>query len=87
MQKLKKIIIPSQQAHKEKFDQKSVSGSVENDKNFAGCPYCNTKQHYICGNCEKVICWHGQKTVICPSCGFIGEIQYSDKIDLKGGGM
>lgn len=78
--------IDRSKAKREGFDQKHIRGGIVTDKNFPGCPYCGTKQFYVCGNCNSVVCYHGQKQVTCPSCGQHGEIQMVESIDLRGGG-
>ncbi len=77
--------IDKEKAHREGFDEHHIHGSVSVDENFNGCPYCGAKQFYICGNCGSVVCYHGEKSVTCPSCGQHGEIEKVDAVDLKGG--
>jgi len=79
--------IDREKAHKEKFDSHHVKGAIRLDDNFPGCPYCHSKNFYLCGNCGAVVCYHGQKSVTCPLCGNVGEVQYVESIDLKGGGL
>ena len=72
-------------AHREGYDSKTVTGSVELDPNYPGCPYCGSKKFYIC-SCGKIVCYHGQRIVTCPECGQIGELAPVNEINLKGGG-
>lgn len=44
--------IDKERAHREGYDEHSVTGSVELDPDYPGCPYCGTKQFYIC-RCGK----------------------------------
>ncbi|MEE3415053.1 MAG: TerY-C metal binding domain-containing protein [Prevotella sp.] len=78
--------IDKDKAHREGFDKRNVRGGITYDTNFPGCPHCGAKQFYVCGNCNSVVCYHGQKHVVCPSCGMQGEIQTVESIDLRGGG-
>ena len=77
--------IDKDKAHREGYDEHSVTGSVEIDSEYPGCPYCGSKQFYICG-CGKIICYHGERVVTCPSCGQRGEITTVSEINIKGGG-
>ena len=72
-------------AHKEGYDIHTVTGTVELDGEYPGCPYCGSKQFYIF-SCGKVVCYHGQQRVTCPECGATGELTAVDEIDLKGSG-
>lgn len=79
--------IDKAKAHREHFDGKHVRGSISLDKNFPGCPHCGGKQFIICSNCGTILCYHGQRTFICPNCAAHGEITTVDTIELKGGGF
>ena len=72
-------------AHKEHFDAHYVNGTVTYDNNFPGCPHCHTHQFWFC-KCGTVVCWHGQKQVTCPNCGYTGGLQMVESISLSGGG-
>lgn len=78
--------IDRQKAHREGYDAKSVTGSVDLDTNYPGCPYCGNKQFYICGKCHRIVCWHGHSEVTCPDCGNKGAIETVEELNLKGGG-
>lgn len=77
--------IDKEKAHREGYDTQTVTGSVTLDDNYPGCPYCGSKQFYIC-SCGKIVCYHGQRTATCPSCGRTGELTSVNEIDLRGGG-
>lgn len=77
----------AQQGHRERFDERHVSGSIALDPNFPGCPYCGSKQFVVCGNCGTVSCYHGQELFTCPSCGIRSTVEQTESIDLKGGGI
>lgn len=78
--------IGAEQAHREGYDSKTVTGSVELDNSFPGCPYCKSKQFLFC-TCGAVMCWHGQSVVTCPKCGLTGEVSTVTNVNLKGGGF
>ena len=77
--------IDKTKAHREGYDEKNVHGTVSIDVDYPGCPYCGAKSFVICGNCGSVICYHGQKCVTCPQCGFSGDVTNIESVDLKGG--
>ena len=77
--------IDKDKAHREGYDEHTVTASVELDQNYPGCPYCGSKQFYICG-CGKIVCYPGERIVTCPSCGQTGELSTVNEINLKGGG-
>lgn len=77
--------IDREKAHREGYDTQSVTGSVDLDDNYPGCPYCGSKQFYIC-SCGRIICYHGQRVATCPECGQTGELTSVEEINLKGGG-
>ena len=77
--------IDKEKAHREGYDNKTVTGCVELDPHYPGCLHCGSKQFYIC-NCGKIVCYHGQRVVTCPECGQTGELSAVNEIDLKGGG-
>lgn len=77
--------IDREKAHREGYDSHNVIGAVDLDANYPGCPYCGSKQFYIC-SCGRIVCYHGQKIVTCPDCGQAGELAPVEEISLKGGG-
>ena len=79
--------IDKEKAHRERFDTNHVKGRITLDDNYPGCPFCQEKNFYLCGNCGIIVCYHGQKYVTCPSCGSGGEVEYAENFDLKGGGL
>jgi len=78
--------IKEEQAKREGYDKSHVRGQVLYDPEFNGCPHCGSKQFYIC-RCGKVICWHGQEFVTCPSCGLSTTLEAANEVDLSGGGF
>ena len=78
--------INAEQAHREGYDSKTVHGSISFDAEYPGCPYCEEKAFYTCGQCGSIVCWHGEKEVTCPKCGNRGTITEAAEFDLKGGG-
>jgi len=79
--------IDKTKAHREGYDKVKVRGGIVKDDNFPGCPYCGTKDFYVCGNCNAIVCYHGERTIVCPCCGNRGEIEIVESIELQGGGL
>lgn len=75
------------QAKREGYDKTYVRGAVMYDPEFNGCPYCGSKQFYICNHCKKVVCFHGQEYVICPNCSNSSSLRPTEAVDLEGGGF
>lgn len=78
--------IDAAKAHREGYDANAVTGSIEYNSEYPGCPYCGSKQFYVCGRCGKVVCYHGEKTVTCPDCGNTADVEIVEELNLKGGG-
>lgn len=74
-------------AKQEGYDSTNVTGNIENDEEFPGCPYCKAKLMWLCGTCKKWNCWHEQNHVTCAHCGTSGECSVADSFDLRGGGF
>lgn len=74
-------------AKREGYDKKTAKGSLDNDVNYPGCPYCGCRQLVFC-SCGAVTCWDGEsRTITCPKCKQTGEIANVSSVDLKGGAM
>lgn len=78
--------INAEQAHREGYDSKTVHGSISFYDEYPGCPYCEEKRFYTCGQCGSIVCWHGERKVTCPKCGNSGSVTEAEEFDLKGGG-
>lgn len=75
-------------AKKDKYDIKSVSGKIDVDTNFNGCPYCGSQIFYFCGSCGKMVCCDEYSEIVtCPNCGNASRLQVSDNFNIKGGGF
>lgn len=75
------------QGKREGCDKKSVHGAVSFDSDFNGCPYCGSKQFYICSRCGKEVCYHGQESVTCPNCGASSTLKAAESVNLSDGGF
>lgn len=73
-------------ASREGYSDTSVSGLVDLDQEYPGCPYCEAMGWFKCGNCGKLTCNSGETYVTCAWCGQSGEAQAADHFDLSGGG-
>lgn len=79
--------ISKEAAKREGYDKKTVKGAIDYDADYPGCPYCGSKQFYVCGNCGKLVCYYGEEKVTCPMCGYSSGVQMVEEIDLTGGGF
>lgn len=79
--------LTKKQATNEGFEATTLSGNIEVDVNYPGCPHCKSKQFYVCGHCKSVVCYHGEEYVVCPSCGMRGNVVKVDEVSLKTGSM
>lgn len=66
--------IDEAQAGREGYDRNEISGTFEFDAKYPGCPHCEASSIYRCGNCTRVACWDGDRTVNCPWCRQTGTI-------------
>ena len=74
-------------ASNEGYGSTMISGRVEIDSEYPGCPYCGTKAWVSCGSCKKLSCWiNGEHYFSCMWCGNSGEVTAADSFDLQGGG-
>ena len=78
--------INEKSAKNEGYDTAMVSGRIETDPEYPGCPYCGTMGWFSCGKCGNLTCYSGENIVTCAWCGNKGECQEADTFDLKGGG-
>ncbi len=79
--------LDEKRAKHEGFGEKSVNGSVEDDAEYPGCPYCGSKDKVVCNCCGAMLCYYGQGEITCPNCGMSGPVEYVEKLNLKGGSM
>ena len=75
-----------EKARREGYDSKTISGGLEADKNYPGCPYCGKKQIVFC-SCGSIVCWDGESLFHCPVCGVKGEVGYVESVNIKGGAL
>jgi DNA-directed RNA polymerase subunit RPC12/RpoP len=79
-------------AKREKFDANTITGSLEEDDKYPGCPHCGSMGFVQCG-CEKIGCNGGVRVYdddtaeyTCPWCGNEIGLQAADSFDVSGGG-
>ena len=63
-----------------------VSGRVDLDAEYPGCPYCGAMGWFSCGSCGKLTCNSGEIHVTCSWCNMSGECSAAESFDLKGDG-
>lgn len=74
-------------ASNEGYGNTMISGVVDTDPEYPGCPYCGGPGWVSCGKCGKLTCWGNEETNFkCAWCGNSGEVVASEKFDLRGGG-
>lgn len=62
-------------ARREGYDRSEISGTMQLDPSYPGCPHCAKRTIIHCGSCDKVSCWDEETRVItCPWCKNRGEL-------------
>ena len=78
--------ISDKNAKSEGYDNVVISGRVENDPEYPGCPYCGNRAWVNCDRCKKLTCWDGREGVIeCEWCRNKGEIIEAETFDISAG--
>lgn len=72
-------------ASNEGYGSVMISGRVDIDEEYPGCPYCESKGWITC-SCGKMTCYSGEKKATCAWCGSTGRVEGAETFDLKGGG-
>ncbi len=80
--------IKPRNAKSEGYDAVPIQGSLNQTKEYPGCPYCGTSGFVQCGQCNKITCYKGESSLICSWCGrklenFVTE----EKFDVSGNGF
>ena len=79
--------ISDKSASNEGYDNVQITGNINIDPSYPGCPYCGTSNWVNCGNCNKLTCWDSsKKEAVCECCGNRGTPEYADDFNLSGGG-
>jgi len=74
-------------ASNEGYGSTMISGRVDTDPEYPGCPYCGSMGWVSCGGCKKLTCWGSDdRYFTCEWCGNSGEVREADTFDLQGGG-
>lgn len=73
-------------ASNEGYGTTMISGRVDLDTEYPGCPYCGSTGWVSCGKCGKLTCWGDETKFKCTWCGNTGTVTASDTFDLTGGG-
>lgn len=74
-------------ASNEGYGSAMISGRVDIDSEYPGCPYCGGRRWVSCGNCKKLTCWSDEEEYFtCTWCGSSGEVTTAETFDLQGGG-
>ena len=74
-------------ASNEGYGSVMISGKVDVDSEYPGCPYCGGFGWVSCGKCGKLTCWTDEESYFtCTWCGSSGEVTKAENFDLQGGG-
>ena len=74
-------------ASHEGYGDTLISGKIDWDPGYPGCPYCGSMGWISCGYCGKLTCADEAKGYFtCSWCGNSGEAQVADTFNLQGGG-
>lgn len=80
--------INEKSAKNEGYDTVMVSGRVELDEEYPGCPYCGAMGWFSCGGCGNITCYSGESDIVtCSWCNQKSKCQATDEFELKGGGF
>jgi len=78
-------------AKREGFEANTVTGSMNQDNDYPGCPHCGSVGFVQCG-CGKIGCNGGvikrgkSQEYTCPWCNEEGELQDVESFNVSGGG-
>lgn len=77
----------AEQAKNEGYDATKVQGNLNALDEYPGCPYCGTYGFVQCGKCEKISCWNGESSMVCPWCNtnLTNIVTATDKFEVTGG--
>ena len=79
--------LSEQSGSNEGYGSTMISGRVDLNQEYPGCPDCGGTGWVSCGHCKKLTCYNGSDTrFTCAWCGNSGELESSDTFDLSGGG-
>lgn len=83
--------IDEKSAKNEGYGNTMISGRVEFDPGYPGCPYCGGSGWVSCGHCNKLTCFGGNFSgediaFKCAWCGHSGKAEAAEEFDLRGGG-
>lgn len=79
--------LSEQAGSNEGYESSMISGRVDMDPEYPGCPYCGGTGWVSCGNCGKLTCYNGEGNhFTCTWCGQSGKLETAETFDLTGGG-
>ena len=74
-------------AKREGYDNTEITGTINPDKEYPGCPFCGSRHFIICCSCHHLNCQIGKRELFtCAWCGNIGKIVSYDGFGIKSGG-
>lgn len=73
-------------ARREGYNGTTITGIVEPDDKYPGCPYCGAKYFIVC-SCGKLNCnISTDDTFTCEWCGITGALVEEFELNIKSGG-
>lgn len=79
--------IKQEVARREGYESTVLTGDLEIDPDYNGCPYCKSKYFVVCSKCKKLNCNIGDTPQFtCEWCGTTGELMDYDGAGVASGG-
>ena len=78
--------IQEETALQEGFDKVQIQGKLNVTDEYPGCPFCGSKEFFVCGKCKKINCYYGEEITTCRWCGSSADTKGADNFDVTGGG-
>jgi DNA-directed RNA polymerase subunit RPC12/RpoP len=83
--------IDEKRIKREGFDKVVIKGSMANDPEYPGCPYCGGRGFFQC-DCGRINCFKENEDkekweVTCNWCGKRLNVVRADTFEMRGGGL
>lgn len=70
-------------AKREGYQDTDITGDIQPDTEYPGCPYCGTRYFVVCGNCKHLNCnTKIGEAFTCEWCGTTGTL-----VNFEGNGI
>jgi len=82
------FILSEKVAENERYNTTYVSGVINLELDYPGCPHCKASNFYHCGCCKGIVCYEDEKIVTCPHCNYSsGVVPVESFSPIKGDGF